>query len=1017
MSTEKVKNKAKIDELTQELQFKSTQETVVIKEKEEQVSSQMQTHKKVVDNMSIKIDDLKEELNSEKQARIEIEEELENYQIKTDDQDNEIKNLTQKIKHLTKASQEGNKELIGLKTELDKKKDIEKQVDKYKFEQIQLKQEIEDLRNDTSEGNEAAQKAMNQLNLKDKEIDKLKQLHSKEVQAKNDQIKQHESEIDNKNNHIVLLKQETDNTQIQLQKQISDNDQKINKLNEEVKKSTEKFNQSKTKLDDLTKKLKSVESENESLKDQISNLKSTISDKEKTIVQKLESISNLEDENKNYKNYIEEYEETNNSLSDALTSCKVENGELNYKIKRLEQQIEEYENQHRNENDTSATTINNLKQRINDVNQENENLRNKVNDLKESEQRLKTEVGQYKLHVDRIKREKDEELIKIDQTKDELIEEANKQLENFDAEKHAFKAKIKSLLIEYCDLDEDSYQMGDDVDMDEYLETLEKELKGYTERVKEKSMDQVSKFIEDLESAQAQQNSLGNELTTFKKQNDELSEINTKLELTIKHLQDEMEKTEQSKQTAQKERSKFEKLSADLEKNVKFYEQINEQLELNKTELETKIENFEKSKKQLEDQIEELESELDKKAEQVLQLEKELNEPSRDSRTSELESQVLRYQEDAIKLSEKLKFTERELSDEIDKNRKLRSEMNTNNDNTSNTANRQIENTDMSDEGKEYLMKLDTIEKRVDQIKNEIGKVKVDSFDKLKDMYEIKYQQYVKRVQSKLVESDIKEKGIVNILKELKGLENDSIRVLKTITHEDKVWYLIEEDFEVDISRQEEPEQYWIRESDLTDEERDYIHEFIPSSGMEDFEDTGSYLEINNKLKEYTQQLQDLKKERSDLLKDLREIRFGLKITYYCMENNFDEDAEQKMYDQDIKIIEYEDDITYLNENLQEQKITVNQLQLKSKKQEKRIEELNGIIANISKNTTQSVDRFIESYKRANDLVHKNRELQDEINSKNDEIESMKNSSMTGRQNDFFPAEESKSEDLSKFKF
>ena len=182
---------------------------------------------------------------------------------------------------------------------------------------------------------------------------------------------------------------------------------------------------------------------------------------------------------------------------------------------------------------------------------------------------------------------------------------------------------------------------------------------------------------------------------------------------------------------------------------------------------------------------------------------------------------------------------------------------------------------------------------------------------------------------------------------------------------------------------------------------------------MKEFEDTGSYIEINNKLKDYTQKLQDLKKERSDLLKDLREIRFGLKITYYCIENNFNEDDEQKMYEQDIKIIEYEDDITYLNENLQEQKIMVNQLQIKSKKQEKRIEELKGIISNISKDTNQSVDRFIESYKRTNDLVYRNRELQDEINSKNEELESLKNSSITGRPNEVFPGgEESKSEDI-----
>jgi predicted nuclease with TOPRIM domain len=113
------------------------------------------------------------------------------------------------------------------------------------------------------------------------------------------------------------------------------------------------------------------------------------------------------------------------------------------------------------------------------------------------ESRLTTEVGQYKLNLERIKREKIKE---EEGQKDELIEQANKLLEEFDAEKHLFKAKIKKLLIEYCDLNEDSYHIGDEVDMDEYLEILEKELKVFTDRVKEESLDRISKIMTDLES-------------------------------------------------------------------------------------------------------------------------------------------------------------------------------------------------------------------------------------------------------------------------------------------------------------------------------------------------------------------------------------------------------------------------------------------------------------------------------------------------------------------------------------
>lgn len=232
------------------------------------------------------------------------------------------------------------------------------------------------------------------------------------------------------------------------------------------------------------------------------------------------------------------------------------------------------------------------------------------------------------------------------------------------------------------------------------------------------------------------------------------------------------------------------------------------------------------------------------------------------------------------------------------------------------------------------------------------------------------------------------------------------------------MWYLIEEDFDVDISREDEPVQYWIRECDLTIEERDYIHQFSPSSGVRDLEDTGDYIEINKRLKSYTDVLKDLRDERKDLLKELREIRFGLKITYYCINEDFDEDAEQKLHDYDIKFIEYEDDIAYLNENLEEQKLLVNELMLKSKKQEKRIEELNSVISTISKNSNESVERFLSSYKRTNELMHKNQELQDEVHSKTEEIESLKNSSANRAGEVFQQLETSKDEEeMSKFQF
>lgn len=102
------------------------------------------------------------------------------------------------------------------------------------------------------------------------------------------------------------------------------------------------------------------------------------------------------------------------------------------------------------------------------------------------------------------------------------------------------KAKIKQLLIEYCDLDEDSYHINDEVDMDEYLEILEKELKAFTDRIKEESQEQIQRALLDLEAgmgsrvngrlAQSQQKTTGDELQQYKTQIDNLKAENQKLE-------------------------------------------------------------------------------------------------------------------------------------------------------------------------------------------------------------------------------------------------------------------------------------------------------------------------------------------------------------------------------------------------------------------------------------------------------------------------------------------------------
>ena len=249
------------------------------------------------------------------------------------------------------------------------------------------------------------------------------------------------------------------------------------------------------------------------------------------------------------------------------------------------------------------------------------------------------------------------------------------------------------------------------------------------------------------------------------------------------------------------------------------------------------------------------------------------------------------------------------------------------------------------------------------------------------------------------------------MLEELKGNMNDSIRVLKCITHEDVVWFLIEEDIEFEMDN-EIPQQYWIKEADLSADEKEYLHKYLPTSMKE--EDIISNEPINRVLRMQNKKYKQLRDERKELLTELREIRFGLRVSYFLMDGEFDEETEQKIHEYELKFIEYEDDITYLTENLQDQKMKTNELEIQITKCKRRIEELNGIISNISKGANDTVENFLKSYQKTNNLIHQNKMLQEEIDSKNDEIESLKSYSAWGRHNELssLKKEDSKSEGI-----
>ena len=98
-----------------------------------------------------------------------------------------------------------------------------------------------------------------------------------------------------------------------------------------------------------------------------------------------------------------------------------------------------------------------------------------------------------------------------------------------------------------------------------------------------------------------------------------------------------------------------------------------------------------------------------------------------EDKIEEMQNLVTKYQEEKINISEKLQFTERELADEKEKNSKLKVIGNLH-------QSKVVDISRETEDVKEYLDRIEIVEKRVDSIKNEIGQVMNENMQSLDDM-------------------------------------------------------------------------------------------------------------------------------------------------------------------------------------------------------------------------------------------------------------------------------------------
>ena len=269
-------------------------------------------------------------------------------------------------------------EIEELQTNINEK---DKELNKLKYDNKGYKVDLKTLQTQLQEKNAWILESQETLNKMTVEVEKVRK--EKEVLIKeNLTINTLKSDILKKDEQIVNLFREIESLKDNHSAEIKKFENQIDSYESELKQAQADFMnsaQSSEKFSSgLEKRVQILDEKNKSLQIQVNQLKSSLSEKEKSIAIKLETITNLQNENAKLKSENEEYEETTNSLSDALTKTKVENGELSYKIKRMEDSKSQYDLDSWNEQETTNLRIVNLSTRVNDLEEENRKLRKTI---------------------------------------------------------------------------------------------------------------------------------------------------------------------------------------------------------------------------------------------------------------------------------------------------------------------------------------------------------------------------------------------------------------------------------------------------------------------------------------------------------------------------------------------------------------------------------------------------------------------------------------------------------------
>lgn len=590
-------------------------------------------------NQLAKINEIKkslaEKIKLSKQQLQTLERNIENLQeekTKKDDLKNKLTNDIEELNSEITTAQKNQSNLLERKENLTK--DLENTKNKINELELSisiLEKKIETQKSDIRSRDELINSFNKDFKSLKEELEKNKKLTKEEIEKNKKLNEQIEKDISEKNDKIQTLSNENKNLTLE--------------TNELKKLQEEKSDQLSQKQNEFEKQKKQLDELNEKL----NNLKEELSKKNSSLDKQLKNLENVQNENKDLQSSLKKNVEELKNLNVTLENTKAElsiakNHEK--ELDELKKAVNVKEQNLTNNSEKLQNKIDNLKNELSQKNSDFEKTSKTLEDIKKEKE---NELNQLNASMEKTredlsnaqKREKDLN-IQIEQLKEESLK-ANQKFENLKSQldeevkkkskvNDDLTSKIKNLEEQLNSLKNDKEKLGNNTQsLEETLNQLQKEKE-----------ELQKKYVEEIENYKKKEKELSSSLENAKLQKDNLERDLTQKNQTLLNEKQEIDKQ------LQLEQKKIETINSNI---TELTQKLNEMTLTNKNKEEL-IKSIKSEIETLTAQLEEKKNEIKNNLEKIITLQTELT--SLKSNLTSYESKIKEFNNEQSNKENKL---------------------------------------------------------------------------------------------------------------------------------------------------------------------------------------------------------------------------------------------------------------------------------------------------------------------------------------------------------------------------